>query len=284
VKPCRFLGEQLAPDTVVTTDVGQHSDVGSRKRNPVRRPRRCHLGDRTMGFGLPAPSSRACRAVDDVSSAPERRRLDPDETYQELATLADSYLPSRSCSSITRTSVSSVSNRNCFIASATRIALRRAAGFRGDRPCVRLCGVRIDALGGDPLAEIAAALAVSGPCLIDVPIHEVTNVLPMVPPGAANSPDHTAQPEPAMSDSRITMPTRYRRARTARAQPSARCHTSVDCSRVSAFNLEAIVCVSNVDDAGATSTMLLLVANAPRSIRSNDSLQAARRARTAASH
>jgi acetolactate synthase-1/2/3 large subunit len=38
----------------------------------------------------------------------------------------------------------------------------------------------------DPLGRLAEALAAPGPCVVDIPIHEQTNVYPMVPPGAAN--------------------------------------------------------------------------------------------------
>jgi hypothetical protein len=54
-------------------------------------------------------------------------------------------------------------------------------------------GLRLDA-DRAPLAELAAALAEPGPCVIDIPIHEHANVLPMVPPGAANR-QMLAEPE-----------------------------------------------------------------------------------------
>jgi acetolactate synthase-1/2/3 large subunit len=73
-----------------------------------------------------------------------------------------------------------------FPASPDFAAIARGFGMRG---------VCIDP-EGDPLAQIAAALAGDGPCLIDVPIHQTENVLPMVPPGAANHQTLTA-PEPA---------------------------------------------------------------------------------------
>jgi acetolactate synthase-1/2/3 large subunit len=64
-------------------------------------------------------------------------------------------------------------------------ALARAFGLRG---------LRLDP-GRDPLADLAAALAAPGPCVIDIPIHEEANVYPMVPPGAANR-QMIAEPEP----------------------------------------------------------------------------------------
>jgi acetolactate synthase-1/2/3 large subunit len=55
-------------------------------------------------------------------------------------------------------------------------AVARAFGVRG---------VKIDP-SGDPMTQLAEALAQPGPCVIDIPIHDTTNVYPMVPPGAAN--------------------------------------------------------------------------------------------------
>lgn len=39
----------------------------------------------------------------------------------------------------------------------------------------------------DPTAVLTQALEQRGPCLINIPINHSHNVLPMVPPGAANS-------------------------------------------------------------------------------------------------
>jgi len=273
-EPLRFLGEQLAPDTVVTTDVGQHqmwvaasvsgaaartlltSADSARWASACRRPSEPRL-----------PRGTTCRLR-------ERRRLEPDN-IQELATLAELDLP-----------VAIVLFNNAhlgLVQSATGIVLSRAllphrASTRSRisrrSPCVRTArGVRIDALGGDPLAEIAAALAVSA-----VPdrraVHEVTNGWPCAA-GAANHQTITAQPEPAMSDFE------NHNAHTdtpcsncgVRNHPGAMSHICGLFAR-RAFNLEAIVCVSNVDDAGATRTMLASLRKTRRgSIRSNDSLQ-----------
>ena len=67
-------------------------------------------------------------------------------------------------------------------------AVARSFGIRG---------VRLDP-AGDPLRDLAAALAAPGPCLIDIPIEDAANVYPMVPPGAANHQTLTApELEPA---------------------------------------------------------------------------------------
>ncbi|MBE2213571.1 MAG: biosynthetic-type acetolactate synthase large subunit [Opitutaceae bacterium] len=187
VNVCRFLGESLAPDAIVTTDVGQHQ-MWMAQAYPVRRPRTFLTsgGLGTMGFGLPA-------AIGASLAAPGRRVVCVSGdgsilmNIQELATLAELDLPvavvlfNNDHLGLVRQQQELFYNRRFeasrFHAAPDFAALARAFGIRG---------VRIDPLAGDPLGDLAAALAAPGPCLIDVPIHEGLNVLPMVPPGAAN--------------------------------------------------------------------------------------------------
>ncbi|HWA86151.1 MAG TPA: thiamine pyrophosphate-dependent enzyme [Opitutus sp.] len=63
-----------------------------------------------------------------------------------------------------------------FAAAPDFAALARAFGIRG---------IRLDP-AEDPHTVLAASLLEPGPCVIDIPIREMTNVYPMVPPGAAN--------------------------------------------------------------------------------------------------
>jgi acetolactate synthase-1/2/3 large subunit len=196
VNLCRFLAEALPEDAIVTTDVGQHQ-MWVAQAYPFRRPRTLLTsgGLGTMGFGLPA-------AIGAALAAPGRRVacVSGDGSIlmniQELATLAELDLP---------VAVIVFNNEHLGLVrqqqelfygerySASRFpvspdfaAIARGFGLRG---------VRIDP-EGDPLAQIASALAGEGPCLIDVPIRQRENVLPMVPPGAANHHTLTA-PEPA---------------------------------------------------------------------------------------
>ncbi len=196
VNLCRFLAEALPGDAIVTTDVGQHQ-MWVAQAYPFRRPRTLLTsgGLGTMGFGLPA-------AIGAALAAPGRRVVCVSGdgsilmNIQELATLAELDLP---------VAVIVFNNEHLGLVrqqqelfygerySASRFpvspdfaAIARGFGLRG---------VRIDP-EGDPLAQIAAALAGEGPCLIDVPIRRRENVLPMVPPGAANHHTLTA-PEPA---------------------------------------------------------------------------------------
>jgi acetolactate synthase-1/2/3 large subunit len=67
---CRFLGETLPPDTIVTTDVGQHQ-MWVAQAYPVRQPRTLLTsgGLGTMGFGLPAAIG-AALALSDAKGLP----------------------------------------------------------------------------------------------------------------------------------------------------------------------------------------------------------------------
>ncbi|AHF90859.1 acetolactate synthase [Opitutaceae bacterium TAV5] len=187
VNLCRFLGETLPPDAIVTTDVGQHQ-MWVAQAWPFREPRTFLTsgGLGTMGFGLPA-------AIGAALAAPGRRVacVSGDGSLlmniQELATLADHDLPvavlvfNNAHLGLVRQQQELFFNRRYaasrFDTGPDFAALARAFGVRGHR---------IAANSRDPLAEIADALSRPGPCVIDIPIHDATNVLPMVPPGAAN--------------------------------------------------------------------------------------------------
>jgi acetolactate synthase-1/2/3 large subunit len=227
---CRFLGDVLPPETIVTTDVGQHQ-MWMAQAYPVRQPRTFLTsgGLGTMGFGLPAaigaalaqesapdrrrgPADAGSRSERDVG--PSRRKAAPTEddsprvvcvsgdgsilmNIQELATLAELDLPvavvlfNNAHLGLVRQQQELFYQQRYeasrFHAQPDFAAVARAFGVRG---------VRIDPLSRDPLGEISAALAAPGPCLIDVPIHEVINVYPMVPPGAANRDTLTTRPQP----------------------------------------------------------------------------------------
>jgi acetolactate synthase-1/2/3 large subunit len=195
---CRFLGETLPPDTIVTTDVGQHQ-MWVAQSYPFRRPRTLLTsgGLGTMGFGLPA-------AIGAALGAPGRRVVCVSGdgsilmNIQELATLAELDLPVAVliCNNAQLGLVRQQQelfyrerySASRFTAVPDFAALARAFGIRG----VRLDPAR------DPLAELADALAQPGPCVIDIPIHEAANVYPMVPPGAPNR-TMLIEPEPAFS-------------------------------------------------------------------------------------
>ena len=194
VNLCRFLGEILPPDTIVTTDVGQHQ-MWIAQAYPVRQPRTLLTsgGLGTMGFGLPA-------AIGAALAAPGRRVVCVSGdgsilmNIQELATLAELDLPvavlvfNNAQLGLVRQQQELFYNRRYEAAHFTAVpdfaALARAFGIRG---------LRLDSRR-DPLAELSAALAAPGPCVIEIPIHEQANVYPMVPPGAPNR-QMIAEPE-----------------------------------------------------------------------------------------
>jgi acetolactate synthase I/II/III large subunit len=183
---CRHLGASLPDDTIVTTDVGQHQ-MWVAQAWPFRRPRTLLTsgGLGTMGFGLPA-------AIGAALAAPGRRVLCVSGdgsilmNIQELATLAELDLPvavlifNNGHLGLVRQQQELFYQQHYaasrFQSAPDFAALARAFGLRG---------IRLDP-SGDPLAELDAALAQPGPCVIDIPIHETANVYPMVPPGAAN--------------------------------------------------------------------------------------------------
>ena len=204
VNLCRFLGELLPSGTILTTDVGQHQ-MWVAQTYPVRRPRTLLTsgGLGTMGFGLPAAIG-AALAVDQDGEPPGGRPrvvcVSGDGSLlmniQELATLAELDLPvavlvfNNAQLGLVRQQQELFYGRRYaaahFAAVPDFAALARAFGVRG----LRLDPER------DPLGTLAATLAAPGPCVIDIPIHEEANVLPMVPPGAANH-HMIVEPEPA---------------------------------------------------------------------------------------
>ncbi len=196
VNLCRFLGETLPDDAIVTTDVGQHQ-MWVAQAFPFNRPRALLTsgGLGTMGFGLPA-------AIGAALAAPGRPVVCVSGdgsilmNIQELATLAELDLPVAVlvCNNAHLGLVRQQQelfygqrySASRFQSSPDFAAIARGFGLRG---------ITLDP-DGDPLGQLAEALAKPGPCLIDIPIRETANVLPMVPPGAANHLSLT-EPEPA---------------------------------------------------------------------------------------
>jgi len=199
VNLCRFLGEQLPADAIITTDVGQHQ-MWVAQAYPFRQPRTLLTsgGLGTMGFGLPA-------AIGAALAAPGRRVacVSGDGSIlmniQELATLAEENLPvavlifNNAHLGLVRQQ-QELFYRQRYEASRFQTNPDFAAIARG----FGVRGVRIDPTA-DPLAQLSDALASDGPCVIDIPIHNTANVYPMVPPGAANRNMMTAQPQYAAS-------------------------------------------------------------------------------------
>ena len=177
---------RLGPDVVVTTDVGQHQ-MWVAQVWPFARPRQLLTsgGLGTMGFGLPAaigaalarPATRVVCVTGDGSLL---------INVQELATLAETgadvtvLLLDNGHLGLVRQQQELFYARR-FHASRFEHEPDFAAIARGfGVPAVDLAGC------GDPFEALDAALDMGGPSLVRVPIPPGANVLPMVPPGAAN--------------------------------------------------------------------------------------------------
>jgi acetolactate synthase-1/2/3 large subunit len=176
----------LPPDTIVTTDVGQHQ-MWVAQAYPFRRPRRWLTsgGLGTMGFGLPAAigAALACPQSPVVCFSGDASLL---MNIQELATAVEENV-----------SVKIILMNN----NALGLVHQQQDLFYGQRTYASSFRLRVDfptlargfgmaaydlGGGGDALATLAEALGQEGPCLIHAPIDVHENVYPMVPPGAAN--------------------------------------------------------------------------------------------------
>ncbi len=181
----RRLAELADPEDIVTTDVGQHQ-MWVAQVYPFRKPRTLQTsgGLGTMGFGLPA-------AIGAALARPDRRVICVSGdgsillNIQELATLAELDL-----------------NVKVFILNNQHLGLVRqqqelfygqryqASRFAFDPNFAAIAegfGIRgYDLAQGDPVEITARVFETPGPCVVNVPIPDVENVMPMVPPGAAN--------------------------------------------------------------------------------------------------
>jgi acetolactate synthase-1/2/3 large subunit len=176
----------LNNDAIITTDVGQHQ-MWVAQGYPFRTPRTFLTsgGLGTMGFGLPA-------AIGAALANPDKQVIcisgdgSIQMNIQEMATLAELGLNvaviimNNQHLGLVRQQQELFFNGN-YIASKFNSRLDFAA-------IGRQFGIRGIALGEtiDPVKTIELMLKEKGPCIIDVPIHYSENVLPMVPPGAAN--------------------------------------------------------------------------------------------------
>jgi len=186
VRLLQTLSTVMPEDTIVATDVGQHQ-MWVAQYYPFRNPRTLLTsgGLGTMGFGLPA-------AIGAALARPGQRILCVSGdgslmmNLQELATLAEQHA---------NVAIVVMNNQHLGLVRqqqelfcggryhATRF--ESAVDFARIARGFGIAGVTLDP-EGDPGAELAAALAKPGPVVIDARIDAAENVLPMVPPGAAN--------------------------------------------------------------------------------------------------
>ena len=183
----RAVAAALDDDAIIATDVGQHQ-MWVAQAFPLRRPRQWLTsgGLGTMGFGLPA-------AIGASLAAPERTVVcfSGDGSIlmnlQELATAAEERANVKIVLLDNR-SLGLVYQQQTLFYGRRTFASQYA---RGPDFAALARGFGIDALELDraraPAAALAAALRSRGPCLIHATIDAAEQVLPMVPPGAANT-------------------------------------------------------------------------------------------------
>lgn len=182
----REVGTIVNTDTIVTTDVGQHQ-MWVAQAYPFEKPRKLLTsgGLGTMGFGLPT-------AIGAALANPDKKVIciSGDGSFlmniQELATLADLNLNitviilNNGCLGMVRQQQEFFFEKNYmasrFISNPDFASIANAFGVKGyDFTNVK-----------EPVELLKGILSTSAPSVINVPIDFKENVLPIVPPGAAN--------------------------------------------------------------------------------------------------
>ncbi|MCK4906479.1 MAG: biosynthetic-type acetolactate synthase large subunit [Spirochaetes bacterium] len=181
------LGEILDPETIITTDVGQHQ-MWAAQYYPFSKPRTLLTsgGFGTMGFGLPA-------AIGAALECPEKMIIciSGDGSIlmniQELATLADLNLNvkillfNNEHLGLVRQQQELFYNQN-FI--ATRFESN--PNFAGIANNFGIPGYDLNNYSF-PMEFLINIFNQAGPCLINIPIEAEENVFPIVKPGASNT-------------------------------------------------------------------------------------------------
>jgi acetolactate synthase-1/2/3 large subunit len=183
----RHAAACLPPETIVTTDVGQHQ-MKVAQVFPFRSPRTWLTsgGLGTMGFGFPA-------AIGAALAAPGRTVVcfSGDGSFlmnmQELATLAEENLNVKIILFDNR-SLGLVHQQQDLFYGGRFIAVnyRTQTDFAGIANCFGIPSTRLGE-ASDPAAALDAALLLPGPHLIHAPVDVYEKVFPMVRPGEANS-------------------------------------------------------------------------------------------------
>ncbi|MDR3598859.1 biosynthetic-type acetolactate synthase large subunit [Clostridium sp.] len=181
-----YIGSKVPNDTIITTDVGQHQ-MWVAQRYPFKSPRTLltSSGLGTMGFGLPVAIGAALTNKDKtiVCFSGDGSIL---MNIQELATLADLNLNVKIII-LTNHHLGLVRQQQQLFYNEHYIASHFisnpnfkiiAEGF-GINSCDLGCEE-------NPLEKLAEILSSKSPWVINVPINETENILPMVPPGKSN--------------------------------------------------------------------------------------------------
>ena len=181
-----FVGSKVPNDTIITTDVGQHQ-MWVAQRYPFKDPKAflTSSGLGTMGFGLPVAIGAALSNSDKtiVCFSGDGSIL---MNIQELATLSDFNL---------NVKVIILNNHHLGLVRQQQELFYNEhyiASHFISNPNFKIIaegfGIMSCDLGNeeDPLKKLEEILAIKGPCVINIPIEETENVLPMVAPGKSN--------------------------------------------------------------------------------------------------
>jgi len=183
----RAVAAALDDDAIVTTDVGQHQ-MWVAQAFPLRRPRAWITsgGLGTMGFGLPA-------AIGAALAEPERTVVcfSGDGSIlmnlQELATAAEEGVNVKIVLMNNRSLGLVYQQQTLFYGRRTFASeYRKMPDFVALARAFHLDAVDLDR-AREPARTLRAALRQPGPGLIHASIDTAEQVLPMVPPGAANT-------------------------------------------------------------------------------------------------
>lgn len=181
-----YIASKVPNDTIITTDVGEHQ-MWTAQRYPLKQPKTLLTsgGLGTMGFGLPVAIGAALANKDKtvLCFSGDGSIL---MNIQELATLADLNLNVKVVI-LTNHHLGLVRQQQQLFYNEHYIASQFksnpdfktiAKGFG-----INSCDL---ALEDNPLEKLEEVLSKKGPWVINVPIEECENILPMVAPGKSN--------------------------------------------------------------------------------------------------
>ncbi|MBU6353559.1 MAG: biosynthetic-type acetolactate synthase large subunit, partial [Cyanobacteria bacterium REEB498] len=195
---------ELAPEAIITTDVGQHQMWAAQFLNTGPRRWISSAGLGTMGFGMPAAMGAqvACPEAQVICVAGDASIL---MNIQELGTLSQYDLPVKVV--VLNNGWQGMVRQWQESFYSERYSASEMTGGMPDFPALAeafgVKGVRISERGS-LRQQLAEALQHSGPAFIEVVVRRNENCYPMVPPGASNAqmvglPSH---PELAIDTSR----------------------------------------------------------------------------------
>ncbi|MGY5215981.1 biosynthetic-type acetolactate synthase large subunit [Clostridium butyricum] len=181
-----YISSKVPSDTIISTDVGEHQ-MWTAQRYPFKKPKTLLTsgGLGTMGFGLPVAIGASLVNTDKtiLCFSGDGSIL---MNIQELATLADFNLNVKVII-LTNHHLGLVRQQQNLFYNEHYIASQFisnpdfatiAKGFG-----INSCDLATE---NDPLKKLDEILSKSGPWVINIPIEECENVLPMVAPGKSN--------------------------------------------------------------------------------------------------